>query len=72
MGSFVGGVSPAVLPCLHTLCPSHFNVDKIHITDVHQDISELKFFKSLNNQTLGELFIGKLMCLKKDKSNCLQ
>lgn len=57
----VGGVSPAVLPCLHNLCPSYFNIDNSHITDVHQDISELKYFKSLNNQTLGELFIGELL-----------
>ncbi|KAL1505853.1 hypothetical protein ABEB36_005315 [Hypothenemus hampei] len=53
------GVSPAVLPCLHTLYPEHFNVEKYKITDVHADLEYLEKYESFNTQSLAELFIGK-------------
>ncbi|XP_030759027.1 poly(A) RNA polymerase gld-2 homolog A-like isoform X2 [Sitophilus oryzae] len=51
------GVSPLVLPCLHTLYPERFNSDKSKITDVHEDIKSLENFRSYNTDSLAELFI---------------
>ncbi|KAH0999363.1 hypothetical protein HUJ04_006649 [Dendroctonus ponderosae] len=52
------GVSPAVLPCLHSVYPSHFDVEKIKIRDVHEDLHLLDEIHSFNTQSLAELFIG--------------
>lgn len=48
------GISPSVLPCLHTMYPEKFNRD-LDLTKI--DIIEtMKPYKSDNKQTLGELF----------------
>ncbi|CAG9772578.1 unnamed protein product [Ceutorhynchus assimilis] len=52
------GVSPTVVPCLHTLYPDHFNAVTSKITDVHEDLSSLDEFQSFNTQSLAELLIG--------------
>ncbi|XP_066149697.1 poly(A) RNA polymerase gld-2 homolog A-like isoform X1 [Euwallacea fornicatus] len=58
------GVFPAILPCLHSLCPAKFNVQlpgsHVTFTDVHESIREVRNYRSSNTETLGELFIGFL------------
>lgn len=52
------GCQPAVLPCLHELMPGHFLPDSdVKSLDL---FIELPGFRSENDQTIGELFLGFL------------
>ena len=54
----VGGVTPAVLPCLQNNYPQKFNPkSEIHDINIQE---ELPPFYSENKQTLGELLLGFL------------
>ncbi|XP_063979187.1 poly(A) RNA polymerase gld-2 homolog A-like isoform X2 [Diachasmimorpha longicaudata] len=53
------GVSPAVLPCLHSMYGHKFNsYSDIHTIDIHEDLSFLtKTVAQTNRQPLGELLL---------------
>lgn len=54
---FLGGVSPPVLPCLHTMFVGKFTPHTdIHTIDIHEELN-IPFHLPENNQTLGELFV---------------
>ncbi|KAJ8984644.1 hypothetical protein NQ317_009872 [Molorchus minor] len=57
--SYLGGVTPPVLPCLHGLVPEKFNSDnENHSMDVQEEVASIKHFKSDNIMCLGELLVG--------------
>ncbi|XP_060525946.1 poly(A) RNA polymerase gld-2 homolog A-like isoform X2 [Cylas formicarius] len=53
------GVSPPVLPCLHTLHPELFGgAAKNRIPHVHEDLNTFSEFRSQNDSCLADLLIG--------------
>lgn len=49
------GVTPVVLPCLHTMYPQKFQkMHEINAIDMNEDMEP---YYSENGQTLGELFL---------------